>query len=391
VSRGGRIVQGDPNSLNPDQAWCRGELARLAEIDFERRFRDLVGSAERANVSFYPIDVRGLTGDGRSVATLQTLANATDGYAGVNSNDINAPFRRIAERLSAYYLLGYYSNSTVNDGKYRSITVRVKQPGVSVEARRGYFAPPPDAVVAKLRAEAAARAGPAIPATLTSELERLGKLTGGLEVYAYGAVRAGTVDVVAELATRELERGRWANGAGVEVTVTDAAGKSSTGTGRIDRAGRALLVSVPTDAGQSGPWRVRVRVTGDQGPADDRVEVAMPTGTLLGAAVTFRGTASARSALQPVAEFLFRRTERLHVEWPVLKPLASRTGRLLDRRGQPIGSGLTLTEHEAGPGRPMVAVDFAVGGLPEGDYAIEVSAAAGAETDVKLVAFRVGR
>ena len=32
-------------------------------MNFIDRFRDLVGSAERANVTFYPVDVGGLRGD----------------------------------------------------------------------------------------------------------------------------------------------------------------------------------------------------------------------------------------------------------------------------------------------------------------------------------------
>ena len=47
---------------------------------------------------------------------------------------------RIAADLSSYYLVGYYSTNAKLDGRFRSITVRVKRPGVSVRARRGYRA-----------------------------------------------------------------------------------------------------------------------------------------------------------------------------------------------------------------------------------------------------------
>ena len=72
---------------------------------------------------------------------LQDLATATDGKAIVNTNDLTGAVRRISDDLSAYYLLGYYSNNTAADGMFRRIDVKVKSPGVKVSARRGYLGP----------------------------------------------------------------------------------------------------------------------------------------------------------------------------------------------------------------------------------------------------------
>ena len=66
--------------------------------------------------------------------TLRTLAENTDGLAIVNTNDLGKGMRRIVDDVSAYYLLGYYSTNTRNDGRYRSIDVKMKPPGL-VDAR----------------------------------------------------------------------------------------------------------------------------------------------------------------------------------------------------------------------------------------------------------------
>ena len=73
------------------------------------------------------------------ITALRTLAEATDGLAIVNSNDLSGGLRRVVADLSSYYLMGYYSSGKL-DGKFHSISVRVKRPGVQVRARRGYLA-----------------------------------------------------------------------------------------------------------------------------------------------------------------------------------------------------------------------------------------------------------
>ena len=125
----------------------------------------LLDKASRANVSFYPVDVGGLGGAvtlGQprcspspspqerlacgvvqkvfmpSTTTLRVLADNTDGRTVFNTNDLGAGLRRVADDLSAYYLLGYSSTNQSNDGKYRKIEVKVTRPGLSVNARKGW-------------------------------------------------------------------------------------------------------------------------------------------------------------------------------------------------------------------------------------------------------------
>jgi hypothetical protein len=126
----------------------------------------------------------------------------------------------------------------------------------------------------------------------------------------------------------------------------------------------------------------------------DAVEVAARASQFLGGAVVYRATPSPRSLLRPVADLLFRRTERLHVEWPVLRPAAATTVRLLDRQGRALPVALTgasAVASEASGGGPVVAVDLNLAPFPEGDYVIEVQATLGPAVERRLQAFRVVR
>ena len=390
VGRGGQLTRGNPQTGNPDAAGCRTDIVHLASMNFIDRFRDLVGSAERANVTFYPVDVGGLRGDLRATETLRTLAGATDGYAAVNSNDIAAGFRRVADRLTSYYLLGYYSTNTANDGKFRKIEVKVARPGVSIAARRGYLAPPSDAVVAAARAAAAAAAGPAVPDDVAGAFERLARLGSDQEVFASAAVRPGALEVVADLAEREIDRGRWAKGASVEATVTDGAGATLTGQAAIEPGRRAVIVRVPFAGDPRGPWQVRVRVTDAAGSVETRIAAdATPAGRL-GPPVVLRGAGPVRAPMQPVAQASFRRNERLRLQWPLGRDAATATAQVLDRRGQPLGTSLPATEGESSGGR-IVTFDLPLGSLAPGDYVIQLTAGDGNATERYLVPSRIAR
>jgi hypothetical protein len=73
--------------------------------------------------------------------TLVTLAGDTGGRAFLDSNDFSKVFSGVQQDTSVYYLLGYHSNNSARDGRFRKITVRVNRPGVKIDFRRGYYAP----------------------------------------------------------------------------------------------------------------------------------------------------------------------------------------------------------------------------------------------------------
>ena len=53
--------------------------------------------------------------------------------------DLGEIYRRISAEVRAQYVLTYYSKSQARDGRFQSIRVRVKRPGLQVRSRRGYY------------------------------------------------------------------------------------------------------------------------------------------------------------------------------------------------------------------------------------------------------------
>ena len=167
VGAGGTLTKRPENADRPDQMECDKDRYALANLDDANHFRNIVGEANRANVSFYTIDPRGLAASddfalplapvpGRRDTTplihedlaslktrhdaLSTLANGTNGLFLIDTNDLRKQLRRIADDLTSYYLIGYYSTNTKLDGRYRTIKVRSKRQGIDVRARQGYRA-----------------------------------------------------------------------------------------------------------------------------------------------------------------------------------------------------------------------------------------------------------
>ncbi len=130
--------------------------------------REVERAARQANAVLYFVDVRGLSGgpsshdaevarstDDRDLGLIlgqekqesegsQSLAIDSGGFNVQNTNDLAKGFRRIAEESRNHYLLGFSSTNPKRDGKFRKLTVEVRREGVSVSARKGYYAPSDD-------------------------------------------------------------------------------------------------------------------------------------------------------------------------------------------------------------------------------------------------------
>ncbi len=74
-----------------------------------------------------------------AVRSLRDLSQETGGVASVFSYADKA-VKRIDEATRFGYLLGYYATNSVQDGKYRRVSVKVTRPGAEVLYRHGYYA-----------------------------------------------------------------------------------------------------------------------------------------------------------------------------------------------------------------------------------------------------------
>src|SRR5439155_16390549 len=109
-------------------------------------FASVVRAADQSAASIYVVDPReaGTTDDNPDDdATARALASETEGSEIAGGAGLEAGLERMMSDSSAYYLLTYRSDHQ-RDGRFHPVQVHVKRPGVSVRARKGFFAPSAD-------------------------------------------------------------------------------------------------------------------------------------------------------------------------------------------------------------------------------------------------------
>jgi VWFA-related protein len=155
--------------------------------ELDHQFRETLSIANRANVSFYTIDARGLsttsTNQGaieilkdaaatsheqattvsgpvkqdqanlidtsinstraNSQTALGELAESTGGALIANTNDLRAPLRKLAEDIQTYYEITYNPEIKTYDGSFRKISIKMSSSDLRVQSRSGYIALPP--------------------------------------------------------------------------------------------------------------------------------------------------------------------------------------------------------------------------------------------------------
>ena len=440
VGAGGKLAPGtDPRTyVTADWQQCEADRLRLATLDHRREYLDVLNEANRANLSFYPIDPRGLAvfdqpldyqpaaaprgADGAQVGrvsgvvedferlrgrleTLETAASATDGLAMIKSNDLTASLTRVVADLSDYYLIGYASTNSKADGLFRRIDVRVKRPGVEVRARRGYRA----ATAAEVAARAAASAPPD-PAGLSrtrvlasldrTRADRPVRVAGGL-AWASAPDEAGRPRpvfwVVADLDRAAARAPEWSGGGRAVLTVATPDGQPLFDEqAALSPASLSVVRYLADTSITAGEYVVRVRVQGTERSTADITEQVRITVPAPGPAaeappgdpVMFRSGPFTGRAFLPTADPRFRRAERLRVDAAVAGPAPIVSARLLDRKGQPLPLPVTAAVREETYLR-IASAELALAPLGPGDYLVELTVQRGSRNDKVMAAFRI--
>jgi hypothetical protein len=419
--RNGRLATTAPKG-GSSSVDCEGDRVQLSQIDDDQQFRLMLDEANRANTSFYPVDPRGLAvfdtpiGPDKPpsivvdqkmlqtrIGSLRTLADLTDGLAIVSSNNIAAGLKRVVDDLTSYYLLGYYASGKL-DGKFHSISVRVKRPGVRVRARRGYLAATEAAANvaagAAARATAAAASAPTPAAAaearaIEAVLSPLDGYTRQLPIRMHAAAGWMPRNTAAVWTVGELGVGpEWRGGADADVSLTTPGGATLAAMrAHVDPGARGFrVVLAPDQPLAAGDYLVRLRVKSADGvtSASDTLHIALPGAPdATGAIFVRRGPVTANRELA-TSDLRFRRSEQLRVEVPTPSSAAV-SARLLDRTGKPLAVPVTAIVRDDADGSRWQVAQVALAPLAPADYVIEMVEAGGTGGGQKraLFAFRV--
>lgn len=416
----------DPRDQSGSYGSCERERSMLAYTDHRAQFDALIQRANRANVSFYPIDFRGLVSfdepinstralvtHGRNASPradadrlttrhegLRVLAVNTDGRAIVNTSAVERDLDRIVQDTGAYYLLGYYSSNTTLDGKYRRLTVRVKRAGMEVRSRPGYLAPT-EADLASSRVDALMNGAPpghtTIPPSVARAFAGLPSVRGTVPMRVQAAAAPSQIWITGELDQTLAKTTEWAKGATVRVRFEHetGAGRASVAEGELLAGQRAFVVTAPPGVELApGRYIVRVELQPPDGkaPLQTTTDAFVPTPDWLLSPSGLSARRGPSTGLQYVAtaDARFRRTERMRLEVPRSAAEGEVEARLLGRDGQALSLPITISERiEANSGARLVVADLTLAPLAQGEYAVEITVAHGDRKESATYAFRI--
>jgi hypothetical protein len=345
-----------------------------------------VRTANDSNVAIHIVDPKGLQVGGRPNFFLQTITEDTGGELH-RTNDLKTPFAKAVKAASAVYLLGY-ARETPGDGRFHQIKVNVKQRGLEVRARSGYWAPSVEEV-ARARVTAASAV---LPPDVASAFASLTPTGSPRQVDIFAAAKPlgnGRMQVTLAWTRRSSQLQNTA--ARVTVTAT-ANGVVFDGTvqpdGTIFETDPADLQLAFTVTSADGDVLDReTRALGALAMAASPLSLSTPVVYRASTSVHVRAMQDSAPAVPVHAGREFVRTDRIFVRVSLAgtsSSAAAVTARLVDRRGATLVTlpVLRLTSDDSWQ------VELPLGSLAIGEYAVALDAESGEYHGGAMVPFR---
>lgn len=357
----------------------------------------VVRSANRNQVSIYPIEVEGGTdeADEAARAALRALATETAGRTLSAADNLATGLSGLLADAGGYYLVTLKPAEQPPDDRFHLVDLQTTRKGVSLRARGGYWA----AVPAPARSTRSGRAASALP-PMANKFSPLIRPWFGMARGASGDTR---VSFVWEPAPRVPgDRSRLKSPARIALKVARIDTGATVFDGAVLPSTGAVDAANPTESRATfelPPGRMRVRMSIEDSSSQqidtdvrELVVGGFPGPLTLGtlqvlrahSARAFQVLAQAGEAA-PVAARQFSRAERLLIRAPVYAsgsaPKVSAT--LASRFGST--RPLEVQRWETGG----YQVDLPLAGLAGGDYVVEVTATNEDGTTHDSVAIRV--
>jgi len=414
-------LSSDPLVTNDSGSACDGDRLRLAQLDHRLRYRQMLDRANRANVSFYPVDPRGIVvfdddivpvagvgqnptidpvEDNRRLGerrtALRTMAESTDGAAVLDTNNFASALQRMTADLTSYYLLGYYSAGSL-DGKFHAIAVRVKRPGVQIRARRGYLAANTASTPELSLAESAiSAAAVAETRAVSNALATLSAIGNEPPIFVQAAFGWPAPDTPAVWTVVELPRATsgvdWSRGGEADVLLIDPTGNTAGSSHvTLTPAGGGVRAVISPRALVPGSYEVRVRArsAGAAATANESIRLTLPSSADGAGVMFFRRGPTTGNKEVPTADLRFRRSDTLRVLVPASPAMAAESARLLDRTGKALAVPVTVMASKEAGGSTWLSGQAMLAPLAPGDYLVEIVATTGGAQRRTLTAFRV--
>jgi hypothetical protein len=289
--------------------------------------------------------------------------------------------------------MSYYSTNTALDGKYRTISVKVKRPGVEVRARKGYRA-----ATAEEMSPAATTAAAAAPTAVQYALGQLGAARSDLPLRSHVAwlvsPAGGRVFASVELDARTVKQAEWGGAWKTEFTLTDIKGTQVLARATADGSGvpasRAEALLTPEGGLGAGEYLLRARVTPSAGlPLTDSVRFSVPQEiSAAGSPLFSRRNATTGRAYLRTSDLRFTRTDWLRVTVPITEAPASVTAELVDQRGGVMAIPVTARAEKSAVGDVAIG-ELSLAPLAAGEYVVRLVIDIGGTKIERLAAFRV--